>query len=117
MVLNKIKTVKIELVDGSEIDISINNLPEKTLSELVNHALNVQLSEDGNSRKHVLLEWKDGWKEVITVPGDAVDLVRYYVIKRPEEVGRLVIERKDSDYPELIGISRKPREITRVSLI
>jgi len=115
-VLNKIENVKIGLIDGSEIDLLIDDLPEKTISELVNHAFKVQ-SSNGENSKHVLLEWKDGWKEVIMVPGDVVDLLRYYVITRPEDVGRLVIERNDPDYPELIVISRKPKEITRVSLI
>jgi len=31
-------------------------------------------------KKYVLMRWKDGWQEVVSVESDAVDLSKYYVI-------------------------------------
>jgi len=74
--------------------------------------LDLFLCQEGRPRtgKYVLLEWKDGWKEVYAVPPDVSDVRKYYVIRRVEEVGRLFLDRGDG-YPELIEILRKPKEL------
>lgn len=68
-------------------------------------------------KKYVLMKWKDGWKEVISVEPDAVDFSRYYVIERIEHFGRLVINRPEGEYPGLIIIDRAPMEIEKIIMI
>ncbi len=68
-------------------------------------------------KKYVLLKWKDGWQEVIAVEGDTVDFNKYYVIERVEHFGRLVLNRPQGQYPELIVIQRLPMEIERIALV
>jgi hypothetical protein len=68
-------------------------------------------------KKYVLMKWKDGWKEVISLESDAVDFNRYYVIERIEHFGRLVINRPEREYPGLIIIDRTPMEIEKIIMI
>lgn len=116
MLSKKIQKVVIQYDDGLEQEIPLGNLSEKTLSELAVIG-SEQNGTDGNARRYLLLEWNDGWKEVVKVPGDVTELLRYYVIRRPEDTGRLLIERKESDYPELVEIIRKPKELKRVTVV
>jgi hypothetical protein len=66
-------------------------------------------------KKYVLLKWKDGTQEVSALAPEAKGLLRYYTIVRTEEYGRLAVE-SDEDYPELIIIDRKPRELAEIVL-
>ncbi|MCG9969160.1 hypothetical protein L9W92_14105 [Pelotomaculum terephthalicicum JT] len=116
MLDKKIQKVVVQYDDGLEQEIPVSNLPEKMLSELAAIGFEKNGTE-GDSRRYLLLEWKDGWKEVVRVPGDVTELIRYFVIRRPEDKGRLVVERKDSDYPELVEIIRKPKELKRVTVV
>lgn len=100
--------------DGSLLEIDAADLTSQLKAEL-NSAI-ADKSQDIND-KYVLLEWQDGWKEVVRVPADSVGVVRYYVIERSEHTGRLVIERKDSDYPELLEITRKAKQLKKVTIV
>lgn len=62
------------------------------------------------SKYYLLLRWKDGWQEVIGVDKGSVELLRYYVIERIEEVGRMALE-VEGDYPVLLLIRRMPKEL------
>lgn len=116
MLDKKIQKLVVQYENGLEQEIPASDLPEKMLSELA--AIGSEKNgTEGDTKRYLLLEWKDGWKEVLRVPGDATDLIRYFVIRRPEEQGRLVIERKDADYPELVEIIRKPKELKRVTVV
>lgn len=116
MLNKKIQKVVVHYDDGLEEEIPISKLSEKTLSELAAIGLE-QNGTEGNAQRYLLLEWKDGWKEVVKVPGDVTELIRYYVIRRPEDTGRLIIERNETDYPELVEIFRKPKELRRVTVV
>jgi len=67
--------------------------------------------------KYALMKWKDGWQEVIRVESDATDFNRYYVIERKEYFGRLVINRPEGEYPDLIVIDRSPMEISEMVMV
>lgn len=68
--------------------------------------------ESDKACKYLVLKWKDGWREVVKIHHETEDLLRYYVIRRMEEEGRLVL--KKSEYPELILINRKPQSLDQV---
>jgi len=116
MLKSKIQKVMVHYDNGLEQAVDVSHLSDKTLSELVAVG-DKQIEAEGNARRHLLLEWKDGWKEVVGVPGDVSELIRYYVIRRPEDTGRLVIDRAESEYPELVEIIRKPKELKRVTVL
>ena len=62
------------------------------------------------------MEWKDGWQEVMAVNSDISELLRYYVIRRIEDKGRLVLD-TGADYPELTIVERTPMDISRILLV
>jgi hypothetical protein len=66
-------------------------------------------------QKYIVLRWKDGIQEVSALEPEAKGLLRYYTIARREEYGRLAVD-SDGDYPELIIIDRKPRELAEIVL-
>lgn len=116
MLKRNIQKVVVHYEDGLEQEISVSSLSDKTLSELA--AVGVeQIEFKDSARRYLLLEWNDGWKEVVKVPGDVTELIRYYVIRRPEDTGRLIVDRKESEYPELVEIMRKPKELKRVTVV
>lgn len=70
----------------------------------------------GHSAGYVLVCWEDGWKEVFGVRGERLELLRYYVLERTEQVGRLVLETGEA-YPNLVYLRRKPFEVSYVGLV
>jgi hypothetical protein len=68
-------------------------------------------------KKYVLIQWKDGWQEVIGVEGDTVDVNKYFVIERLEQYGRLVFDRPKGEYPGLVVLERAPLELEKVALV
>lgn len=66
-------------------------------------------------QKYFLLEWKDGVQEVAAIEPESTGLLRYYVIARIEEHGRLAIA-SNSKYAGLIILDRKPRDLKKVVL-
>jgi len=105
--------IKVEYEDGTSRESSLDELSPNTKRELGCLGILPSISEDD---RYVVVEWKDGWKEVYRAPSNTIDLRKYYVIERKEAFGRLYLER-DKDYPELIQILRKPNEVKRVSLL
>jgi len=107
----------IEYGDGSTKEVEFGRL---------SRAAQIELSKLGGfpipsplvfiPQKYLLLKWKDGWYEVTGIEEDSGELLRYYVIQRNEEAGRLVIERPGT-YPRLIIISRRPKELEQVIAI
>jgi hypothetical protein len=73
------------------------------------------MRSDGKMETNFLiLEWSDGWREVIRV-SSIKGFLRYYVIQRMENVGRLVLDKVEG-YPELLIIERKPRDLSKIVL-
>lgn len=100
--------------DGSSALVPFDGLPGSLRDELLRQP---GLSRSGDSAtpgRFVLLEWEDGWKEVIGVDPGSTGIKRYYVISRTEDVGRLALEH-ESGYPELVEISRRPLGLRRIT--
>jgi len=103
--------------DGSTKEVEFSQVSRAVQLELSKLGLCPRPSPlDFVPRRYLLLKWKDGWQEVTGIEEDSTQLLRYYVIQRAEEAGRLVIERSGA-YPELIVIGRRPRELERVVII
>ena len=112
----KPQKVVIEFEDGSKTEASFDTLPSPLQLELLRQPFASQPSTDPEQEKFVLLEWDDGWREVMEVDAACSEINRYYVISRPEDVGRLSLNKED-DYPELIEIVRKPKDLKRITFL
>lgn len=112
-----IKNIVVQFEDGNQKEIPAKDLPEKLLQDIQKLNSEFDIFSDRDENSSILLEWDDGWKEVITVPGQAEEIIRYYVISRKEHFGRLAIDINESKYPELVIINRKPKELKRVTIV
>ena len=95
------KHLTVEYDDGSTKTIDFSKLDKDVCLALANLNLCTHQALIGTSKHYVLLEW-DGWQEVVGVDRESVELVRYYVIRRIEDRGRLSFE-DGSDDPELFS--------------
>jgi len=68
------------------------------------------------ARHFFLLQWKDGWQEVIGTDKDPVDLLRYFVIRRIEDRGRIVFE-SEGEYPDLYILKRLPMDLSGLLIV
>ena len=64
--------------------------------------------------KYALIKWKDGYQEVASLEEETTGILRYYVIERVEQFGRLAFDSK-AKYPGLKIISRKPDQIESIT--
>ena len=108
--------IVLEFSDGTRKESAFNALPDQLQFDIMRQPFAGQLNPAPSKNKFVLLEWKDGWKEVIQVHTNCTEINRYYVISRPEEVGRLSLDKQDG-YPELIEIVRKPLDLEKITFI
>lgn len=106
----------IEFEDASKTSVSFEALPYHLQCELLRQPFASRPLPDNVGDKFVLMEWEDGWKEVVRVDRPCSSIGRYYVISRPEEVGRLSLKGGDS-YPELIEVTRRPSSISRITFL
>lgn len=109
--------IKVEYDDGSVKECGVEDLSRKGKEELRKLGVlssSVRDMDEGN--KYVLVEWKNGWKEVFLAPPDATEVSDYVVIRRAEEVGRLFVD-KGEGYPELMEIIRKPKDVEKITLL
>jgi hypothetical protein len=102
--------------DGSTKDIDFNQVDRQTQLALSRLGLCPVPGGRGSSGQYALLRWKDGWQEVIGLSGDSADLLRYYVIQRIEDRGRLSFN-VGADYPELCVIKRMPMELHSLLIV
>jgi hypothetical protein len=70
----------------------------------------------GASKHYLLIRWRDGWQEVFGIETESAELLRYYVIQRIEDRGRLSID-VGADYPELLIVERTPREVVEAMIV
>jgi hypothetical protein len=111
------KRLMIEFEDGSKKAIDFSQLARPAWLELSRMGLCLPpppISE--SSRNYLLLRWKNGWQEVIGVDKNSVDLLRYYILERMEEVGRIVLNANE-DYPILLTVNRLPKELDRLMIV
>jgi len=108
------KKVIIEFDGGVKTESSFDALPGPLQTELLRQPFASLPSSNPEQEKFVLLEWDDGYKEVIQVDPACTAVNRYTVISRPEDVGRLSLN-MDGAFPELIEIGRRPLGLKRIT--
>ena len=108
--------ITVEFDDGSTSSVSFEDLPAPLQMEIERQPVFTKPSSNPEEEKFVLLEWEDGWKEVIEVEEGCTDVNRYYIISRPEDVGRLSLNKKDG-YPQLIQIIRRPTGVKQITFL
>ncbi len=113
--MKKPKQLMIEYEDGSARTIPFNQLDRSVWQELSRRGFCSSPSEAEPTKSYLLLRWKNGWQEVVGVDQGSVDLLRYYVLERVEETGRVVLE-TGADYPLLVAIKRLPKELESISI-
>lgn len=106
----------VEFDDGTRSTVPFDKLPLTLQFEILRQPFAARPSPAPEEERYLLLEWDDGWKEVIEVDAACTGINRYYVISRPEEVGRLSLHRKEN-YPDLVEIVRKPRNLRRIAFV
>ena len=102
--------------DGSQRELDFDKLDREMQSELAKLGLAPPPREIGSAKHYMVLQWKDGWQEVIGSDRDAVDLLRYFVIRRIEDRGRFAFEVGD-EYPDLFVIRRLPMFLNRLLVV
>ena len=113
--MKNIRRISIEYEDGGRKELEADEIDENVLSALGNTGLSSPpLIPEAES--YLVLEWKDVWREVVSIKSNAAELLRYYVISRIEDRGRLVLD-IGGDYPELEIIERLPAELARLLLV
>lgn len=112
----KAKNIIVQFDDGTQTESAFEDLTAHLQRELLKQPALFDFNPDGNNKKFLLLEWKDGWKEVMAVDSTCREINRYYVITRPEDTGRLSLNREDG-YPELIEIGREPLNLQRIGFV
>jgi len=100
--------------DDTTCEVSCGDLPSVLVEEILRQPFASSSNSGPKEDRHVLIEWEDGWKEVVAVPGDCEGLSRYRVLVRPEEVGGLSLKRAGG-YPELVEIERKPLQVKHIT--
>jgi len=112
----KPQKIEIHFEDGSRVEEDFSLLPTPLQRDLLRQPFAAQPSPHPEQEKYLLLEWEDGWKEVMQVDPAFTEINRYYVISRPEDIGRLSLNREDG-YPDLIEVIRKPLSLRRITFI
>lgn len=108
------KRIIVEFDDGLKTEVPFEDLPASLQSEITRQPFASKPSTNPEREKFLLLEWDDGWKEVIQLHENCSDVNRYYVISRVEHVGRLSLNRTNG-YPELIEIAREPLNLKKIT--
>lgn len=108
--------ITVDFDDGSKNESDFDTLPGRLRFELLRQPFTSRPSPEPQNEKFLLLQWEDGWKEVIEVDSTCKDINRYYVISRPDDVGRLSLNKQDG-YPELIEIVRRPLNLKKITFL
>lgn len=115
MAERKPKQLVLEYDDGTRKSVEFSALPALLQFDILRQPFAGGATPDpAEEGAFVLLEWEDGWKEVFQVDPVYTDIIRYYVITRSEDVGRLSLRRGEG-YPELIEVMRRPLGLRRIA--
>jgi len=106
------KRLSIEYDDGSKTSIDFSHLDRELRSALADLKLCPHSASIRTFKHYLLLQW-EGWQEVIGLESESVELLRYYVVRRIEDSGRLSFD-VGADNPELFIVTRLPRELKGV---
>ena len=113
---SKPKTMTLDFNDGTNTTVPFDTLPNTLQDEILRQPFASRPISNPKEVKFLLLEWDDGWKEVVEADPTCTNINRYYVISRSEDRGRLSLNKEDG-YPELIEINRKPKNIERITFL
>jgi hypothetical protein len=113
--MNTPKKIVVEYEDGTRREAAFDRLSSTGRTELSAIGLCESAAPDTGTH-YLLLEWKDGWKEVKAMSGQTLELLRYYTIERVEEIGRLSMEVADAN-PELLMVKRLPGRLERIIFV
>jgi len=113
MAATRPESLTITYPGGASATIPFDDLPATLCNEILRQPFAATPGPDPAGESYVLLEWEDGWKEVVQVDAGCTGIRRYYVISRTEEVGRLSMEH-ESGYPVLLEVERRPGGLSRV---
>lgn len=102
--------------DGSARETEYAKIHADTRAALQREGLIPGGERVGTAKHYVLLRWKDGWQEVLGIDKDTVELLRYYVIERIDDRGRLSFQTGE-DYPELVVLERTPRDVVAALVV
>jgi hypothetical protein len=108
--------IDLQFDDGSRRSFPFDHLPGTLQQEILRQPFAAVPCSDPDEARFVLFQWDDGWIEVIQVDRPCTDINRYYVINRPEDVGRLSLNRGEGS-PELIEIFRKPKDLKKITFL
>lgn len=114
MAATRPESLTITYPGGASATIPFDDLPATLRNEILRQPFAATPGPDPAAESYVLLEWEDGWKEVVQVDAGCTGIRRYYVISRTEEVGRLSMEH-ESGYPVLLEVERRPGGLSRVT--
>lgn len=114
--MNVPKRLVVEYADGSTKDVDFGKVDSHMRFELAKLGLYTPPDHVGSSKHYLLFQWQDGWQEVLGVDKESTEVLRYYVIQRMEDIGRLSLE-VGAGYPELLLIRRMPRELTSLLIV
>lgn len=106
------KRLIVEYEDGSTKAVDMGNVDYQCRSALVRLGICPPENRVAASKHYLVLQW-DGWQEVLGIDKGNLELLRYYVIRRIDDLGRLSLE-SDGEMPELFSIKRMPRELKSV---
>ncbi len=114
--MKKLKRLSLEYEDGTRKNLESDEIDSGVQSALAGSGLCQPPPEISPAKNYLVLQWKDGWQEVMSVNSDVAGLLRYYVIRRIEDRGRLALD-TGAEYPELLVIERIPMEIRRLLIV
>ena len=96
--------------DGSSKEADFSRVDADLQLRLVQLGLCPSDESVGAAKRYLLIRWQDGWQEVLGINFEAAELLRYYVIQRIEDRGRLSLD-VGTEYPELFVVERTPRAV------
>lgn len=104
------RKVVVEYADGSARTIDCSGLQPEVNRELMQALAGAVEDASGAAGSYVVLSWEDGWQEVVKLGSEMAQLVRYFVIRRIEDRGRLSFD-TGGEWPELLVLERTPDEL------
>ena len=110
------KRLVVTYEDGSTKEADFARIDPDLRLKLAQLGLCPPLEHVGAAKHYLLVRWKDGWQEVVGVGSGAADLLRYYVIQRIEDRGRLSLD-IGCEYPELLIVERTPRDVVGAAIV
>jgi hypothetical protein len=88
------KRLVVKYDDGSTKEADFADLNGQLRRQLAELGLCPPLKRVGAAKHYLLVRWQDGWQEVFAVDSDSAELLRYFVIERIEDRGRLSRRRR-----------------------